>query len=84
MAAPNIILEKGYILLHQIAESKIGIIMTNNNFLFAEAVSVNDLSDKYNLGDFVLFNPLGATLMVYDEATYFLTTEDKIIFKEVI
>jgi len=84
MAAPNIILEKGYILLHQIAESKIGITMTNNNFLFAEAVSVNDLSDKYNLGDFVLFNPLGATLMVYDEATYFLTTEDKIIFKEVI
>jgi hypothetical protein len=82
MATPNIVLEKGYILLHQTAESKIGIVMTNNNFLFAEAVSVNDLSDKYNLGDFVLFNPLEATLMVYDNATYFLTTEDKIIFKE--
>jgi hypothetical protein len=84
MATPNIILERGYILLHQISESKIGITMTNNNFLFAEAVSVNDLSDKYNLGDFVLFNPLGSTLMVYDSDTYFLTTEDKIIFKEVI
>jgi hypothetical protein len=84
MATPNIVLEKGYILLHQTDGGKIGITMTNNNFLFADAVSVNDLSDKYVLGDSVLFNPLGATLIVYDNTTYFLTTEDKIIFKEVI
>ena len=84
MATPNIILERGYILLHQSDGGKIGITMTNNNFLFADAVSVNDLSDKYVLGDSVLFNPLGATLIVYDNTTYFLTTEDKIIFKEVI
>jgi hypothetical protein len=84
MATPNIILERGYILLHQSDGGKLGITMTNNNFLFADAVSVNDLSDKYVLGDSVLFNPLGATLIVYDNTTYFLTTEDKIIFKEVI
>jgi hypothetical protein len=83
MAAPNIILERGYILLQQTGESKLGITMTNNNFMFAEVVSINDLSEKYNLGNFVLFNPLGVTLMVYDSGTYFLTTEDKIIFKEV-
>ena len=84
MATPNIILERGYILLHQSDGGKLGITMTNNNFLFADAVSVNDLSDKYVLGDSVLFNPLGSTLIVYDNTTYFLTTEDKIIFKEVI
>jgi len=84
MAAPNIILEQGYILLQQTDESKLGITMTNNNFLFAEAVAVNDLSEKYNLGDFVLFNPLDATLLVYDDESFFLITEDKIIFKEVI
>jgi len=83
MAAPNIILEQGYILLQQTDESKLGITMTNNNFLFAEVVAVNDLSEKYNLGDFVLFNPLGATLLVYDDESFFLITEDKIIFKEV-
>ena len=83
MAAPNIILEQGYILLQQIGESKLGITMTNNNFLFAEAVAVNDLSEKYDIGDTVLFNPLRATLLVYDDETFFLITEDKIIFKEV-
>ena len=84
MAAPNIVIEKGYILLQQLGGSILGITMTNNNYLFADVVSINDLNEKYNLGDTVLFNPLNSTVFVYDDETFVLTTEDKIIFKEVI
>lgn len=81
MAAPNLILNKGQILLIE-SYSKQGIILTNNDFIFTNVVSINALSELYSVGDYVTFNPIDATLLIFGTDTYYLTTEDKIIFKE--
>lgn len=84
MPLPNIVLNKDQILLSQVDYGKSGISMINNGNLFVEVAAVNDLCTKYNVGDFVLFNPNDSTALSYLTKTYFITTEDKIIFKEII
>lgn len=81
MAVPNLILNKGQILLLE-SYSKQGIILTNNDFIFTNVMAINELSELYAVGDYVTFNPVDATLLIFDTDTYYLTTEDKIIFKE--
>lgn len=81
MAVPSLILNKGQILLLE-SYSKQGIILTNNDYIFTNVMAVNDLSELYAVGDYVTFNPVDATLLIFDNDTYYLTTEDKIIFKE--
>lgn len=81
MAVPNLVLNKGQILLLE-SSSKQGIILTNNDYIFTNVMAINDLSELYAVGDYVTFNPVDATLLIFDNDTYYLTTEDKIIFKE--
>lgn len=81
MAAPDIVINKGQIVLTQ-TTSGWGIIMDNNDFLFGNVEIVNDLSEQYILNDIVLFDPQGAKMFMYDDTTFYLTTEDKIYFKE--
>ena len=81
MAAPSLILNKGQILLIE-SYSFNGIVLTNNDYIFTNVVSVNALSELYSVGDSVTFNPIDATLLIFGTSTYYLTTEDKIIFKE--
>lgn len=81
MAAPLLVLNKGQILLIE-SYSKQGIVLTNNDYIFTLVVAVNELSELYAVGDYVTFNPADATLLIYGNSTYYLTTEDRIIFKE--
>jgi hypothetical protein len=81
MAVPNLILNKGQILLLE-SYSKQGIILTNNDYIFTNVMAINALSELYAVGDYVTFNPVDATLLIFGTDTYYLTTEDKIIFKE--
>lgn len=81
MAAPSLVLNRGQILLIE-SYSLNGIVLTNNDYIFTTVVSVNSLSELYQVGNFVTFDPSGATLLIFDNSTYYLTTEDKIIFKE--
>jgi len=81
MAVPSLVLNKGQILLLE-SNSKQGIILTNNDYIFTNVMAINELSELYAVGDYVTFNPVDATLLIFDNDTYYLTTEDKIIFKE--
>ena len=83
MAVPDIIINKGQIVLSQ-STSGWGIVMDNNDFLFGSVEIVNDLTEQYSVGDIVLFDPQGAKLFMYDDGTYYLTTEDKVYFKETL
>lgn len=81
MAAPDIVINKKQIVLTQ-SSSGWGIVMDNNDFLFGYVEIVNDLTDMYVVGDIVLFDPQGAKMFMYDDTTFYITTEDKIYFKE--
>ena len=81
MAAPDIVINKSQIVLTQ-TTSGWGIVMDNNDFLFGNVEIVNDLSEQYIVNDIVLFDPQGAKMFMYDDTTFYLTTEDKIYFKE--
>lgn len=82
MPAPNIILQKGQILLSQ-TNSIISIDIDNSPFLFGLVELVNDLSDTYKVSDVVIFDPVDATILKSGGISYYLTTEDKILFQEV-
>jgi len=83
MAAPTIVLGQNQILLIE-GVSKLGITLSNSDYFFAEVVGVNNLSELYSIGNFVLLNPKNATILTYDSFTYYLTTENNIIFKETV
>jgi hypothetical protein len=78
---PDIILGKNQILLTQ-GDSKLGIIIDNNNCIFGEVVSVNNLSNDISVGDFLLFNPLGAKNLLFDSELYYLIDTSQVVFKE--
>lgn len=82
MPAPDIILNKGDILLTQSA-SGIGIELDNSALLNGLVELTNQLTDRYVNGDLVLFNPEGATILNYSSVDYFLTKESNIYYKEV-
>ena len=81
MALPDITLQKGQVLLIGV-ESNTGIVMDNSPYLFGYIAMVNDLSDSFNAGEYILFDPKGADKFLFDNVNYYFTTEDKIRFKE--
>ena len=83
MAVPDITLNAGQVLLHQVS-SGLGIEVDNSGFLNGYVDMINDLSDLYAAGDLVLFDPSQATMLKYDSVDYFLTTENKIYYKEIL
>jgi len=80
-SVPDITLNKGQALLTQ-TDSVLGITMDNNALLNGVVVLINELSDLWAVGNVVLFDPTGATILQYDEQTYYMVTEDKIFYKE--
>lgn len=82
MAAPNIILNKGQILLKESASS-LDIDISATSFMFGDVEAVYEFTDRHEVGDVVMFNPKDADQISYSNEVYFLTTEDKIFFTEI-
>ena len=78
----DIVLNKGMIVVTQTDASAVGINLQNSPFQFGTVVVTNDLSEMYIVGDYVLYSTEGGTQFEQDEVVYYLTTEDKILFKE--
>lgn len=78
---PDIVLERNKILLTQSA-SGLGIVPIGSSLLYGVVELISDLSDRYSAGNLVLFDPSGATNLQFDNVSYFLTTEDKLFYKE--
>ena len=78
MALTDLILKQGQIIVIQNDISSAGISQDIQPFLFGEVTRVNDLSTFYQAGNYVLFNPEGATKFTISGNNFFLTTEDKI------
>lgn len=78
MALPDLTLNKGQIILTQTVPY--GIVLDNSAFQFGDVAIINDLSDRFTVGQKVLYDPAGSLRFNYDSVDYFLTTEDKIFF----
>lgn len=81
MAAIDIILNAGQIVLSQ-STSWTGIVLDDSPLLFGSVEVINDLTDRFEVGNNVLFDPTNATKFSYSGIEYFLTTEDKVFFQE--
>ena len=81
MAVPDIILNKGEILLQQ-TNGQLGIELDNSSFLNATVVAVNDLTDSFEVGQFVLFSPKDELIIKYDNTDYHLVPETSIKYRE--
>lgn len=76
--ADTIILNKNQILLTQIDTTEIGLSGSNLQWGYIQLVSA--LTDRYVVGNYVLYDPLGQTSIIFDSIEYFLVQEDKIFF----
>jgi len=83
MPVPDLILEKGEYLISQ-TSSPLSIQLDNSPFLNGTIDDANDLAEKYLIGDIVLFDPSGATIIKHSGTDYYLTLEEKIRYKEVV
>lgn len=75
----EIILKKGQVMLSETTGGS-WVNLDNSAFLFGIVALVCELTDMYEIGDVVLFDPVGANIVVYADITYYLTTEDKLSF----
>jgi hypothetical protein len=88
MALDGFILKKGQVVLTQDIESASGMAAASSAFTYGYVEKVNDLSDLYKVGDYVLFMTSEAfNFTYYEEAltslvNYSLTTEDKLFLIE--
>lgn len=81
MSAPNIVLNPNQVLLTQTA-SLLSIDASVTGFQFGAIALVSDVCERYEVADVVLFDPKDAKQLLFSNEVYFLTTEDKIFFKE--
>lgn len=81
MAAPDITLKEGTILLTQ-ETSQLDIYQVNNAFINGRVEQVNDLDDVYSVNDIVLFDANEAVMFKYSDTTYYVAQVDKIFYKE--
>jgi len=83
MALPSgFILKKYQVLLTQRQNSASGMITDGTPFLYGYIEQVNDLSDMYIVGEYVLFDGSDAIRFTYDGILYFLTTENNLYLTE--
>lgn len=80
MALSDLTLKKGQLILTQTSGAVVE--LDNSPFLYGSIVSIADLSDMYVAGDAVLFDPLGSTTFSISGTNFYLTTEDKVYWKE--
>lgn len=83
MAATEIILKKGWVLLTQTStQLAISFVGNAKDFQNGEVAQVSDLENEYEVGDVVTYNPEGAQNLSYGSVAYVLTTTDKILYTE--
>lgn len=82
MALTDLILKQGQIIVMQNDISSAGVNTDIQPLLFGEVTRVSDLSLFYEAGNYVIFNPGGATKFTISGVNFFLTTEDKIYLKQ--
>lgn len=80
MALSDLTLKKGQLILTQTSGAEVE--LDNSPFLYGSIVSIADLSDMYVIGDVVLFNPISSTTFQISGTNFYLTTEDKVYWKE--
>jgi len=80
MSLSNLTLKKGQVILTQIEGAQAD--LDNSPFLFGSISAIADLSDMYEVGDSVLFDPENATKFSISANNFYLTTEDKIYWEE--
>jgi len=80
MALPDIILQRGELLVTESSGSEIQ--FENNGGIFGQIEMVSDVSDNYGVGNYIWFNPEGAVLFKFDDISYSLITVDKVLFIE--
>ena len=78
----DIVLKEGQIVVTQTSSSVVGIDVQNSPFQFGIVAVIYAFSDLYIVGDNVFYNIEDAVQFVYSDQVYYLTTEDKILFKE--
>jgi len=78
MALTDLILKQGQIIIIQNDISSAGINNDIQPFLFGEVTRVSDVSLFYEVGNYVMFDPDGATKFTISGNNFFLTTEDKV------
>jgi len=84
LAAPDIILDRPFVLIQE-SGSSLGITTDNNSsILFGGIVNIYETSDRYSIGDSVMFIRDGSTSILYDNSVYLLVREEFVFFKEVI
>jgi hypothetical protein len=83
MALPSgFILKKYQVLLTQTQFSASGMVTDGTPFLYGYIEQVNDLSDMYIAGEYVLFDGSNAIRFTYDGILYYLTTENNLYLTE--
>jgi hypothetical protein len=83
MALPSgFILKKYQVLLTQTQNSASGMVTDGTPFLYGYIEQVNDLSDMYIAGEYVLFDASTAIRFTFDGIFYYLTTENNLYLTE--
>ncbi len=83
MAATDIILPKGYILVKRTDESLIGVASGSNGWYFGTIEKVYSTCDKFSTNDPVFFDSNGAPSFIEGVDTYYMVNDDKISGTEV-
>jgi len=84
MSAPNVVLDRPFVLISE-AGSALGITTDNNSsILFGTIQNIYETSDRYSVGDSVMFIRDGSTTIYYDNSVFYLVREEFVFFKEVI
>lgn len=73
----DLILNKGQVLLTQVNDSPI--VLDNSPFLFGSIALVSEVSDKFSIGQQVMYNPQFSTDFVFEEIKYSMVDESKIL-----
>lgn len=83
MAAPDIVLQKPLVLIETGGVSILGGYASGSPINFGTIVKIYATSDSFEVGNTVLFNTAGQTLISYDDVEYSVIEENKIYYKEV-
>lgn len=84
MALADIILSRGQMIV-VLSQSSLGIVAVNTGLNFGSVQAINQLSDKFAVGDSVLFDSgLATTFMIISGQVFYLVNENQASFKEPI
>lgn len=82
MALDGFILKKGQIAVTDDIYSASGMVLSNTVLLYGYVQKVNDLSDFYKVGDYIIFDPTNAIKFTFDSVYYYLLDEKDVYLTE--